>query len=74
MSVKKKKWNDYLWIWTIVYFALGFFNIIFAWLGMIDFMLPCILLNHVWNNDFPDLSSRKWSFFFKRSSDTVLDI
>ena len=36
----KKKWYDYLWIWTIVYFALGFFNILFAWLGMIDFLVP----------------------------------
>ena len=36
----KKRWNDYLWIWTIVYFALGFFNILFAWLGLIDFMVP----------------------------------
>lgn len=36
----KKHWYDYLWIWSIVYFALGFFNILFAWLGMIDFLLP----------------------------------
>jgi len=36
----KKRWNDYLWIWTIVYFCLGFFNILFAWLGMIDFLVP----------------------------------
>ena len=36
----KKRWNDWLWIWTIIYFALGFFNILFAWLGMIDFMVP----------------------------------
>ena len=36
----KKRWNDYLWSWTIVYFALGFFNILFAWLGLIDFMVP----------------------------------
>lgn len=34
---KQKHWYDYLWIWTILYFALGFFNILFAWLGMIDF-------------------------------------
>ena len=38
--MKKKHWNDYLWIWTIIYFALGFFNILFAWLGMIDFLVP----------------------------------
>lgn len=39
---KKKYWYDYLWIWSIVYFALGFFNILFAWLGMIDFLVPLI--------------------------------
>ena len=38
--MKKKRWNDYLWIWTILYFALGFFNILFAWLGLIDFLVP----------------------------------
>ena len=37
---KKKHWYDYLWIWAILYFALGFFNILFAWFGMIDFLLP----------------------------------
>ena len=40
--MKKKHWYNYLWIWTIIYFALGFFNILFAWLGMIDFLLPII--------------------------------
>ena len=40
MVMKKKKWTDYLWIWPIVYFSLGLFNILFAWLGMIDFILP----------------------------------
>lgn len=38
-----KRWYDYLWIWTLLYFALGFFNILFAWLGMIDFMLPLLI-------------------------------
>lgn len=37
-----KKWYDYLWIWSLLYFALGFFNILFAWLGMIDFLVPLI--------------------------------
>ena len=37
---KKKLWYDYLWIWAIIYFALGFFNILFAWFGMLDFLLP----------------------------------
>lgn len=38
----KKQWYEYLWIWSIIYFALGFFNILFAWLGMIDFIVPLI--------------------------------
>lgn len=41
--MRKKHWYDYLWIWSILYFALGFFNILFAWLGMIDFLVPVIL-------------------------------
>lgn len=41
--MNKKHWYDYLWIWSIVYFALGFFNIMFAWLGMIDFIVPLII-------------------------------
>ena len=41
--MKKKHWNDYLWIWTILYFALGFFNILFAWLGLIDFLVPLLI-------------------------------
>ena len=41
--MKKKHWYDYLWIWTILYFTLGFFNILFAWLGMIDFMVPLFI-------------------------------
>ena len=39
----KKRWNDYLWIWTIIYFSLGFFNILFAWLGLIDFLVPLFI-------------------------------
>lgn len=39
----KKYWYNFLWIWTIVYFGLGFFNILFAWLGMIDFIVPLIM-------------------------------
>lgn len=41
--MKKKKWYDYLWIWPIIYFSLGFFNILFAWLGMIDFITPLVI-------------------------------
>lgn len=41
--MKAKHWYDYLWVYAIIYFALGFFNILFAWLGMIDFLLPLLL-------------------------------
>ena len=41
--MKKKHWYDWLWIWTILYFGLGFFNILFAWLGLIDFMVPLFI-------------------------------
>lgn len=41
--MKKRHWYDYLWIWMILYFVLGFFNILFAWLGMIDFLVPVFL-------------------------------
>jgi len=40
---KTKKWYDYLWIWSIVFFILGFFNILFAYLGLVDFILPIVL-------------------------------
>lgn len=43
MAKKTQHWYDYLWLWPIIYFALGFFNILFAWLGMIDFVVPVLL-------------------------------
>lgn len=38
-----KKWYDYLWIFSIVYLMLGFFNILFAWLGLICFVTPLLI-------------------------------
>ncbi len=38
--MKNKKWYDYLWVVELSYFVLGFFNILFAWLGMIFFLTP----------------------------------
>ena len=40
----KKNWTNYLYIITISFFILGFFNIIFAWLGLICIILPFVLL------------------------------
>lgn len=39
----KKPWYKYLWIYTPIYLILGMFNILFAWLGMIEFLLPLFL-------------------------------
>ncbi len=38
----KSRWYHYLWIWSVIYFAMGFFHILFAWLGLISFFLPLV--------------------------------
>jgi hypothetical protein len=38
--MSKKHWYDYLWIASTIYLALGIFNILFAWLGLICFVVP----------------------------------
>lgn len=38
--MNKKRWYEYLWIFSTVYLILGFFNILFAWLGLICFFTP----------------------------------
>ena len=43
IKMRNRHWYEYLWIWSILYFALGFFNILFAWLGMIDFLVPILI-------------------------------
>lgn len=40
--MKVHKFFNYFWVWTLLYFVLGFFNILFAWLGMFDFMVPLL--------------------------------
>lgn len=41
--MNKTKWYDYLWIFSTVYLILGFFNILFAWLGLICFITPLVI-------------------------------
>lgn len=43
MKTKKKTWNDYLWIFSLTYLILGFFNIMFGWLGLICFIVPLVI-------------------------------
>ncbi|HSN58890.1 MAG TPA: 4Fe-4S binding protein [Clostridiaceae bacterium] len=40
---KKKKWYEYLWILSAAYMILGFVNIMFAWLGLICFLVPILI-------------------------------
>ena len=39
----KHKWYDYLWIASLTYLILGFFNILFAWLGLLCFFIPLLI-------------------------------
>ena len=39
----KKSWYDYLWIASLMYLVLGFFQILFAWLGPLCFFIPLII-------------------------------
>ena len=41
--MKQKRWSDYLWIFSLTYLVLGFFNILFAWLGLICFITPLVM-------------------------------
>lgn len=38
-----KHWYDYLWIFSTVYLLLGFFNILFAWIGLLCFFIPLVI-------------------------------
>jgi hypothetical protein len=40
---KKKKWYEYLWIASSLYLILGLFNILFAWLGLLCFLIPLMI-------------------------------
>jgi hypothetical protein len=40
---KKKKWSEYMWIVSVTYLTLGFFNIMFAWFGLLCFFIPLIM-------------------------------
>ncbi|MGL4737743.1 MAG: 4Fe-4S binding protein [Cellulosilyticaceae bacterium] len=43
MKKQKKQFKDYMWILSILYLVLGFFNILFAWLGLLCFTIPIII-------------------------------
>lgn len=39
----KNKIIDYMWIISVIYLLLGLFNILFAWLGLLCFLIPLII-------------------------------
>ena len=39
----KKHWYDYLWVLSLTYLILGFFNILIAWLGLLCFFIPLLI-------------------------------
>lgn len=43
MKKNKKSLWQYLWVLSALYLILGFFNILFAWLGLICFMVPLLI-------------------------------
>jgi len=40
----KSSWMKHLYLVTILFFTLGFFNMVFAWLGLVCFIFPFVLL------------------------------
>lgn len=49
MKKKAKHWYDYLWVVSILYLTLGFFNIMFAWIGLLCFFIPLIMAIGGWD-------------------------
>ncbi len=43
MKKKEKHLYEYLWILSSLYLVLGLFNILFAWLGLICFIVPLLI-------------------------------
>lgn len=40
----RQEWKKYTFVITLMFFALGLFNILFAWLGFVCLILPFVLL------------------------------
>jgi len=49
---KSRHWYDYLWIFSLVYLTMGFFNILFAWVGLICFFTPLLIAIFAGNKAF----------------------
>ena len=38
----KSHWYHHLWLYSLFFFAAGFFHILFAWIGLVSFLLPLV--------------------------------
>lgn len=66
-----KKIFEYSWIFTITYFILGLYNILFAWLGMICFITPLLISIFLGNKDYCNIycgRGRLYRFLGKKIS------
>ncbi len=43
MKKNKNKFTDYMWILSLMYLILGIFNILFAWIGLLCFIIPLVI-------------------------------
>lgn len=41
--MKNSSWSEKIWILSLIYFFLGFVNILFAWVGLLCFFIPIII-------------------------------
>ncbi len=58
-----KKWYDYLWVITVIYLVLGFFNIMFAWLGLLCFFIPLVIAAAAGNKGYCNRYCGRGKFF-----------
>ena len=42
-GAKQKRWYNYLWVFSAIYIVMGFVNILFAWVGLLCFVIPLII-------------------------------
>lgn len=43
MKEKQKHWYHYMWVFSAFYILMGFVNILFAWVGLLCFLIPLII-------------------------------
>lgn len=66
-----KKWNNYLYLITVLFFTLGFINIAFAWMGFVCMIIPFVLLaksrKKLWCQKYCPRANMFETFFRNRS-------